>query len=121
MLPGTNHSRIIARSGFDWVLVDTEHGNIDGELEDIPVSEHHLIKPQMGQCMRLLLLSPLVGSVLLSELQLMRAGWSSVGNHQFSQKLHGLHITGALDAGGQLFRGANRQIPRRTNRVQHMA
>jgi len=28
-LPGTNHSRTIARSGFDWVLVDTEHGNID--------------------------------------------------------------------------------------------
>ena len=30
MLPGSNVSRIIARSGFDWVTVDTEHGNIDG-------------------------------------------------------------------------------------------
>lgn len=30
MLAGTNVSRIIARSGFDWVAVDTEHGNIDG-------------------------------------------------------------------------------------------
>ena len=30
MLPGSNHSRTIARCGFDWVLVDTEHGNIDG-------------------------------------------------------------------------------------------
>ncbi|KAL8647421.1 MAG: hypothetical protein Q9226_006438 [Calogaya cf. arnoldii] len=29
MLPGSNISRIIARSGFDWVVVDTEHGNID--------------------------------------------------------------------------------------------
>lgn len=32
MLPGSNHSRTIARCGFDWVLVDTEHGNIDGTL-----------------------------------------------------------------------------------------
>lgn len=29
MLPGANHARIMARSGFDWILVDTEHGNID--------------------------------------------------------------------------------------------
>ncbi|KAF1936071.1 Phosphoenolpyruvate/pyruvate domain-containing protein [Clathrospora elynae] len=29
MLPGTNHSRAIARSGVDWICVDTEHGNID--------------------------------------------------------------------------------------------
>ncbi|KAI4174765.1 MAG: hypothetical protein LQ343_002136 [Gyalolechia ehrenbergii] len=29
MLAGSNVSRIIARSGFDWVVVDTEHGNID--------------------------------------------------------------------------------------------
>lgn len=31
MLPGSNISRIIAPSGFDWVVVDTEHGNIDGD------------------------------------------------------------------------------------------
>lgn len=30
MLPGTNHSRTIARCGYDWITVDTEHGNIDG-------------------------------------------------------------------------------------------
>jgi hypothetical protein len=30
MLPGTNHSRAIARSGVDWICVDCEHGNIDG-------------------------------------------------------------------------------------------
>lgn len=30
MLPGTNHARIMARSGFDWICVDTEHGNIAG-------------------------------------------------------------------------------------------
>lgn len=31
MLPGSNVSRLISRCGFDWVLVDQEHGNIDGE------------------------------------------------------------------------------------------
>lgn len=31
-LPGANVSRILARAeGVDWVLVDCEHGNIDGE------------------------------------------------------------------------------------------
>lgn len=30
MLPGANISRTLARSGVDWVLVDCEHGNIDG-------------------------------------------------------------------------------------------
>jgi 4-hydroxy-2-oxoheptanedioate aldolase len=30
MLPGANVSRILARTGVDWVLVDCEHGNIDG-------------------------------------------------------------------------------------------
>ena len=31
MLPGANVSRILARSGADWILVDCEHGNMDGE------------------------------------------------------------------------------------------
>ncbi len=31
MLPGSNVSRILARSGADWVMVDCEHGNIDGK------------------------------------------------------------------------------------------
>jgi len=30
MLPGSNISRILARTGVDWVMVDCEHGNIDG-------------------------------------------------------------------------------------------
>lgn len=30
MLPGSNLSRTIARAGFDWVLIDCEHGNISG-------------------------------------------------------------------------------------------
>lgn len=30
MLPGANHSRMMARSGYDWICVDTEHGNIAG-------------------------------------------------------------------------------------------
>jgi 4-hydroxy-2-oxoheptanedioate aldolase len=29
MIPGSNVSRTIARSGFEWILVDCEHGNID--------------------------------------------------------------------------------------------
>ena len=28
--PGANVSRALARTGVDWVLVDMEHGNIDG-------------------------------------------------------------------------------------------
>lgn len=30
-LPGANVSRTLARAGADWVLVDCEHGNIDGK------------------------------------------------------------------------------------------
>ena len=32
MLPGSYLSRIIARSGFDWVCIDCEHGNIAGKM-----------------------------------------------------------------------------------------
>jgi len=31
MIPGSNVSRTLARTGVDWVLVDQEHGNIDGQ------------------------------------------------------------------------------------------
>jgi 4-hydroxy-2-oxoheptanedioate aldolase len=31
MLPGSNLTRTIARAGFDWILIDCEHGNIAGE------------------------------------------------------------------------------------------
>lgn len=35
MLPGTNHSRAIARSGVDWICVDGEHGNIaDNQMHE---------------------------------------------------------------------------------------
>ncbi|PUU72963.1 HpcH/HpaI aldolase/citrate lyase family protein [Tuber borchii] len=35
MLPGHHVSRAIARSGFDWVLIDTEHGGIgDGAMHE---------------------------------------------------------------------------------------
>jgi 4-hydroxy-2-oxoheptanedioate aldolase len=30
MLPGAYLSRAIAQAGYDWVLIDCEHGNIDG-------------------------------------------------------------------------------------------
>ncbi|KAF4456377.1 24-dihydroxyhept-2-ene-17-dioic acid aldolase [Fusarium albosuccineum] len=35
MLPGANVSRVLARSGVSWVLVDCEHGNLDdGAMHD---------------------------------------------------------------------------------------
>ncbi|PHH74148.1 hypothetical protein CDD80_3283 [Ophiocordyceps camponoti-rufipedis] len=35
MVPGANISRLLARSGVDWVLVDCEHGNMDdGAMHD---------------------------------------------------------------------------------------
>ena len=30
MLPGSDLSRYIAQTGCDWVMLDLEHGNIDG-------------------------------------------------------------------------------------------
>ncbi|KAI9827493.1 MAG: hypothetical protein M1832_004843 [Thelocarpon impressellum] len=34
-LPGVSHARTMAGCGFDWVCVDTEHGNIDdGAMHD---------------------------------------------------------------------------------------
>ncbi|KAF2018692.1 Phosphoenolpyruvate/pyruvate domain-containing protein [Aaosphaeria arxii CBS 175.79] len=39
MLPGTNSSRAIARSGVDWICVDCEHGNIDdGQMHEAVVA-----------------------------------------------------------------------------------
>ena len=35
MLPGSNQARTIARCGFDWICVDTEHGNIDVIINDV--------------------------------------------------------------------------------------
>jgi len=32
MIPGANVSRTLATTGVDFILVDCEHGNIDGEL-----------------------------------------------------------------------------------------
>lgn len=40
LLPGSNMSRTLARAGYDWVLVDCEHGNIDGQCL-CPCSEYH--------------------------------------------------------------------------------
>ncbi|KAM5356189.1 hypothetical protein ACJ41O_002835 [Fusarium nematophilum] len=35
MIPGANVSRLLARSGVDWILVDCEHGNLDdGAMHD---------------------------------------------------------------------------------------
>ena len=32
MIPGANVARVLARTGVEWILVDCEHGNIDGEF-----------------------------------------------------------------------------------------
>lgn len=32
MIPGAAPARILAQSGVDWVLVDCEHGSLDGML-----------------------------------------------------------------------------------------
>ncbi|KAG4266003.1 2,4-dihydroxyhept-2-ene-1,7-dioic acid aldolase [Fusarium proliferatum] len=42
MLPGANVSRVLARSGVDWVLVDCEHGNLDGALDS---GAHGIVVP----------------------------------------------------------------------------
>ncbi|KAI4246850.1 MAG: hypothetical protein LQ352_006298 [Teloschistes flavicans] len=53
MLAGSNISRMIARSGFDWVVVDTEHGNIDVPLLNTDEDAKTLVKsakfPPTGQ------------------------------------------------------------------------
>ena len=54
MLPGSHLSRTIARSGFDWVLIDCEHGNISGEHMFVPISEvADLVGNQIMRCMSL--------------------------------------------------------------------
>lgn len=45
MVPGANVSRLLARSGVDWVCVDCEHGNIDG----IPLSLYEYVPILVGQ------------------------------------------------------------------------
>lgn len=35
MMPGANHARFMARSGYDWICVDTEHGNIAGIFHSV--------------------------------------------------------------------------------------
>lgn len=46
MLPGANISRTLARTpGIDWVLVDCEHGNIDGEIPFPPLGPHLRLTP----------------------------------------------------------------------------
>ncbi|KAF2460862.1 2,4-dihydroxyhept-2-ene-1,7-dioic acid aldolase [Lineolata rhizophorae] len=35
MLPGSSHSRTLARSGVEWICIDTEHGNVDdGQMHE---------------------------------------------------------------------------------------
>lgn len=45
MIRGANVSRVLARTGVDWVLVDCEHGDIDGMklffFRDSGVADEH--------------------------------------------------------------------------------
>jgi hypothetical protein len=54
MLPGANHGRMMARSGYDWICVDTEHGNIAGSFPPIIYyfDNMELRYLQTGKCMR---------------------------------------------------------------------
>ncbi|KAJ5294692.1 hypothetical protein PENANT_c014G08606 [Penicillium antarcticum] len=47
MLPGSNMSRTLARAGYDWVLVDCEHGNIDDAAmhEAVPAITSYGVSP----------------------------------------------------------------------------
>lgn len=50
MLPGSNQARTIARCGFDWVLVDTEHGNIDGSIASFAPEKQYYTPSQARRC-----------------------------------------------------------------------
>jgi 2-keto-3-deoxy-L-rhamnonate aldolase RhmA len=55
MLPGANHGRMMARSGYDWICVDTEHGNIAGTslLSSTNYFDNMELRYlQTGKCMR---------------------------------------------------------------------
>jgi 4-hydroxy-2-oxoheptanedioate aldolase len=68
MLPGSNVSRALANQGFDWILVDCEHGNIDdaamheavptiaacgsSPIVRIPAAEGWMIKSESNDRMR---------------------------------------------------------------------
>jgi hypothetical protein len=91
MLPGANISRILARSGPDWVMVDCEHGNIDGRSacatpacrgptsQSIHPSRYQraeLMTPlQMPLCTRRFLPSQLWGFRRLSAFPISSHGW----------------------------------------------
>ncbi|KAI4861008.1 Phosphoenolpyruvate/pyruvate domain-containing protein [Hypoxylon rubiginosum] len=53
-LPGQNVSRVLARAGVDWVMVDCEHGNIDGSQSlnaafDVDAAMHEAV-PAIASC-----------------------------------------------------------------------
>ncbi len=49
MLPGANISRVLARSGADWVMVDCEHGNIDGMESACMETSSGVLHPVLGK------------------------------------------------------------------------
>lgn len=50
MLPGAHLSRTMARSGFDWILIDCEHGNIAGIVRHILALVANLTNWQTTRC-----------------------------------------------------------------------
>lgn len=75
---GANLARLMARSGYDWVCVDTEHGNIDGEiylyLPGCAIGTDEIDWVKILRCTRLLRQLRIVVLVLLSESPLWRLG-----------------------------------------------
>ena len=78
MLPGANHARLMAKSGYDWLCIDTEHGNIAG-IFDRKVGHMRCAKmKKTGRCMKLLVRLRAWVLVRLSGLLRMKDGWLRV-------------------------------------------
>ena len=60
MLPGANVSRVLARSGADWVMVDCEHGNIDGRESACIRPSSGVLHPTLGQRTLLMMASQML-------------------------------------------------------------
>lgn len=78
VLPGANVSRLLARSGPDWVLLDCEHGNIDGmQVKAVPLCTRTwlMTPPQMHRCTKRSLPSRQREFPLLFACQTPSHGW----------------------------------------------
>ncbi|RCI15463.1 hypothetical protein L249_3369 [Ophiocordyceps polyrhachis-furcata BCC 54312] len=91
MLPGANVSRILARSGVDWVLVDCEHGNIDdGAMHDaVPAISALGVSPivRIPDVQSWMILVPLLRSVEQAKDVVEAAKFPPLGRRGFGSPL----------------------------------